>query len=230
MTETTTAEPLKITMRDLRPFCSQSDWRRHLSEPFTLGAYTYALDGTVNVRVPRIEGEADTENPDQLAAINTIEKIFATCADQVLAPLPFKMPPELPKVECGECEGRGTDCDCPHCDNDECKCTLCNGDGEVARSRRIIFEHVCIKERLLRRVAGLPGFQLGMPSEPQKADVINALRFTFDDGQGRAGDGLIAPMGSRAFANVSPEYTIIVAELVAEQAAAEAKTEETVAS
>ncbi|HYM33368.1 MAG TPA: hypothetical protein VEU47_18865 [Candidatus Cybelea sp.] len=105
---------------DLQQFCGNDIWRPYLHKPFRQNGYVYATNGHILVRV------ADDERyeiNDKIA----VEKLFAGLATAkfVAAPaviIPPKAGPQL--VECPNCDGRGTEHDCPDCD---CTCERCHG-------------------------------------------------------------------------------------------------------
>lgn len=116
---------------DLTPFCSKD--RHNLTRPWSLGDWTYAIDGFIGIRLPR---RADVpENPD---APEAVVKVFAP-ADRIAfrpltATIPLLTPPACRTCEgagwgisCAECGGSGEHgCDCEYCDR---RCKACDGDG-----------------------------------------------------------------------------------------------------
>lgn len=81
-----------MTPSDLKKFCGEEDTWRRLREPFSRGDFTYATDGRIGVRVPRIAEVTNEEGPD-------FEKLFLKTAPAVNSqPFPaVVVPPRGPK-------------------------------------------------------------------------------------------------------------------------------------
>jgi hypothetical protein len=111
-----------MTLDDLKKFCADDDSRLiELREPFTRGAYTYATNGEIAVRVPAIEGVA--ELPPKM--LPKLEELFSD-SNETWQKFAFTHAPS--DVECNICHGYCEhECNCGHiheCDN-------CNGKGKV---------------------------------------------------------------------------------------------------
>lgn len=164
----TTLEILDI---DLMPFCDD-DPSRCLDAPFSWGEWTYATNGHIAVRVPRL-----TEIPERQKAPNDkAEKIFSNNAATTYEPLPKV---DLTPSQCKQCGGRGRMHECPDC---ECECTLCYGSGEADQIVKI--GHLLFAGEYIRRMQALPGIEIG--NLPNKADDPLLFRFT-------SGEGLLMP-------------------------------------
>lgn len=116
---------------NLQQFCGDDQFRSYLNKPFSHGKFTYATNGHIMVRVPRLP-----DVPEQTKTGNW-EGPFASLASAAFTPLAHKPLPNLPAPgieDCGDCEGRGTDHDCPEC---TCECDACEGIGKQGGRVRI---------------------------------------------------------------------------------------------
>lgn len=125
-----------MTPADLQKFCSDEDTRYYLRAPFSRGDFTYATDGYIGVRVPRIADVTNEEGPD-------FEKLMSSTAPAVnTQPFPaVVVPPRGPKPlrPCKDCDGLGYIKQCSHCQGQgetdcyacghECGCEHCDGSG-----------------------------------------------------------------------------------------------------
>ncbi len=192
-----------MTATDLIKFCDPA--RPHIAQPFTIGEYTYATNGRVAVRVPKIE-----EVPENPKAPKTIPRLVENAAafNGETFPMPLLPPPDL--ETCKHCEGFGRFNTCPQCDGSgdvECnlghyhKCELCDGDGiradiggtnqceycdglgKVEKHTRINLGACSFSGVYLRPLAQLPGAIAICPNYTNPAAV------TFDGGH-----AIIMPM------------------------------------
>lgn len=114
-------------MLDLTPFCQHPGYgsRAYLVKPWSLGAWTYASNGHMAIRVPRRE-----DVPENSEAPASIETVFARADEATYVPLP---PIDIPKpkyVRCTVCKGQGWGDECQTCDGTgEHTCT-CGQDHE----------------------------------------------------------------------------------------------------
>jgi hypothetical protein len=191
-------------MMNLQPFCHPNRAYGSLSTPFSRGEHTYATDGHLIVRVPRL---ADVFERDNTPRVDHLGWNHAELED-------WANPPEIDQATlklCSVCKGSGKTNICPECDGDgeviaeshmreyEVVCKTCGGDGKIAGG-----EDVCdhclgngkdidnpvpwrgghVSGQLLARLSTLPGLQLSRYGEPTEV-----IRFKFD-----GGDGLVMPM------------------------------------
>lgn len=127
-------------MIDLKPFCERADsYRDYLHQPWSRGAFTYASNGHIAIRVPRRDDVPENEKaPD-------VEKIFREngVEDSATTSLPDVNVSALPKPtikmrrcrrcrgtrylrKCDECGGEGTlECDLGH----DHECETCDSKG-----------------------------------------------------------------------------------------------------
>lgn len=71
----------------LQKFCSTDSFRVNINKPFSQGEYTYATNGHIIVRVPRIEGIGEQEKSDKFKPVEP-EKLFAAIKDFPYHPIP----------------------------------------------------------------------------------------------------------------------------------------------
>ena len=162
-------------MVDLKKFCGTDTWRTYLHEPFSSGEYTYATDGHIIVRVPRVAaiGEVPrTPNP---------EKIFAPMPADGWRTLRVALPPVAPPKECGSCYD-GFEHDCPDC---TFECYECKGTGFVVAKVSNEIGGVIFDLKYIRMIAELPGVEIVI------TDGKSPAFFRFE-----GGDGVLMPMSS----------------------------------
>lgn len=132
---------MPITIETLMKFCGDKDGRYTLSVPWQHDGYTYATDGRVCVRVPRLLEcptlPPSTFGPPPAHNLGWSDPLGARIK------LPAE-PPPVKMVECYGCRGKGTapqtiDCEacngtgiveCEHCGGDM-ECDECDGDGGI---------------------------------------------------------------------------------------------------
>ena len=129
---------------DLQKFCSKDSIRININKPFSEGIYTYATNGHIIVRVPRIEGVGEQETSDKFNPVKP-EPLFASIPDY-----PYFTIPDIPEPsfdECSKCAGTGKVKVCPECDGDgevhfstrynnyDCDCETCGGDGVFVKGK-----------------------------------------------------------------------------------------------
>lgn len=121
---------------DLIKFCGQDLYRTYLNAPFSIGDFTYACNGHIAVRVPRLAEIGEVEN-----APTGIVGAFvpAEQGKDRAAPLPSISQPKTERcspcsgtgkvIPCEECKGEGSqECDMGH-DHD---CEECDGRGSMS--------------------------------------------------------------------------------------------------
>ena len=176
---------------------NSSDPRGYLRAPFTRGDWTYAMNGRIAVRVPKIDGMEIL--PDKHAS--KLEVLFeSVCFDACIA-----LPPLPPQEECSMCNGTGIAYECEECDGDgefehgshTYTCKECDGSAQVAYSGEIAV--ACRhcggtgKKRMkainvgrshfdlfyLHLINGLPGARFSPGAGP-----MDCAWFVFDGGEG----------------------------------------------
>lgn len=174
-------------MIDLQQFCDTSEYRPYMRKPFSRGVFTYALNGIIGVRVPRLADAPEQENPEKpnLAQIPWDDLIGE------VHPVALSLPPKKPKSveECPDCFD-GKEHDCPDCD---CVCESCDGTNKIEidgdRDHSIDLFGIPFDLKYVRLVAALPGIQIGKWPKPWRNGV--GLAFVFE-----GGTGLLMPLGS----------------------------------
>jgi hypothetical protein len=165
-------------MIDLKQFCSTEESRPYLHNPFSRGEYTFATNGHVLVRVPRLEGIAEQEKP---AAEKTFSDSYRDGPrGSLIADISL---PEKKQTECETCDGRGTEHDCPDCN---CRCDLCEGKGVIDVTTRLYVQigETYFDGKYISQLMKLPGMRFEAQPAPKRP-----ASFTFD-----GGDGVLMPV------------------------------------
>ena len=148
-------------MIDLQQFCSKDPMRPNLRKPFSRGKFTYATDGRIAVRVPRIADVPEQETPNP-------EKLFEEYFKDVPRGTIEVTVPEIKDdwQACRECDGSGKEHDCPDCTCGECE--DCGGKGRINRSPTVTISigAATYDARYMKQVLALPG--LRFPAAPPK--------------------------------------------------------------
>ena len=186
----------------LKKFVSQNDPREYMRSPFTRGEWTYATNGHIAVRVPKIDGVEILPEKH----IPNLEGLFQSAGDNEFISLPW-MPP---LKECPLCSGTGIAYECPECDGEgefehgthTYRCKECDGHGQVEYGSTGVsacrhcggtgverFKPVQVSEShfdlfYLRLINGLPGAKFS-PGAGQEGMAC----FVFD-----GGEGILMPM------------------------------------
>jgi len=210
-----------LTAIDLKIFCNPDDRRDALKAPFSDEKFTYATDGHICIRVPRIQG-VTSDSGVSLLKYMTFDHAEMTTWHFI--------PDEIPadkRSECKSCNGTGKVLTCPDCEGDgeveykffsksgksydlDHECPVCEGTGKLNGSAddrcedctgkgyiddpvpvRIEAVGLSISSHLLRRVQNLPGIMVA--AKEHRADELPPIRFRFD-----GGDGLIMPTRDKA--------------------------------
>lgn len=180
-------------MINLQAFCHVGRSRTYLSQPYSIGDYTYASNGFVAVRVARQDDAPENDEAPKLIA-----EILSGHDARRFGPLPVFDIQSPRRVRCGECHGQGSYNDCDECggsgehecDHSGCQhtheCHECEGtgasQGEVDTSRPVIKCETCIgtgfkpddrklspaenamfKVYLWNKLAALPGVEVEHP-------------------------------------------------------------------
>ena len=169
-----------------------------LKSPYSKGDYTYASNGCILIKVPRI--------PD------VPENVEAPDPEMLEYKEPKKWYPvkniEMPtSADCPECQGAGRNFCCPECHGDggicfdntynsyfvDCQscdgsgkvdfCEECNGTGKRIKPNPIYFNGVTFDQRYLSLLSELPDCEIGLISKTSRTPY----RFN-------GGTGIIMPM------------------------------------
>ena len=164
-------------MIDLQKFCCKPhDNRYNLEHPFSRGEWTYATNGHIAVRVPRVADSFD--NKDSPAA----ETLSWPTAGMKFTAAPKIEIPRLKEWECQTCDGRGSKHDCPDCN---CSCDVCFGTGQQIEKISVGVGPSVFNARYVSLALALPNLEFG------PLHKIEPVPFRFDGGQ-----GLLMPMRS----------------------------------
>ncbi len=200
---------MSLTLKQLQWFCAQaSDEREFLRKPFRRGAFVYATNGHIGVRVLGDGIKADEIPPDKLPSL---EVLFdrpppSALVDFPTVPLAAKCVSCKGKRtvrlgSCEDCNGDGTffhgqhEYDCKHCDGDgwtddysdgatveDRPCGNCNGLGRIGA--RHVVAAAGFQQVYLNWIARLPGPVLFAAGGPE-----DSAAFAFD-----GGNGVLMPM------------------------------------
>lgn len=191
---------------DLQKFCGNHGIHTWINQPFSDGAYSYATDGKLLIRVPRID-----EVPVGISFTQRVYTAF-TFADKQPPPVWQNIPAFILVYNaCPNCHGKGYFRLCRYCKGEGCSrcddglyavkkseklrpqeiidaCDECAGAGSVKDPGDIRMVNMTggitrISAILLDMIKDLPNVQIA----PYDSD--QAFRFKFD-----GGDGLLMPM------------------------------------
>lgn len=153
---------------DLQIYCGTDPCREYLTKPFTVGEFTYATNGHIMIRVPKVAGvPKQTKDSDWNGPLKAL-------ADTAFSPLAHGPVPEHPLGSCTKCDGRGTAHDCPDC---ECGCGACNNTGEAFPAISTTIRGHIYALRYIAMMLALPGVEVATETAPAMP-----LLFKFDGG------------------------------------------------
>ena len=155
----------------LQKFCSVDESRKVIMSPWSFGAWTYATDARVLIRVPRMAEVPEREGAPKADIIFT-----ATGCTEVFQELPAV--PEIKDEKCSKCDGEGAhECLCGNVHD----CEYCEGSGKVPGSSIRIKIGKCFASHIyLNLLKELPNVTI---AEPLKE--TQPFWFKFDGGEGR---------------------------------------------
>ena len=160
-------------MIDLKKFCSQ--WNQRYIVPWSRGDYTFATDGRIIIRLPRMADVLEKEDtPDALILWANV----LISGDPVSIPnLP---PPKL--VRCEDCLGESKEA--------IAECEECEGTGMIRAVQNTEVGGMTFADQYLELIKELPDYKF----YPVKYDFSLGFKappspFTFD-----GGDGLLMPV------------------------------------
>lgn len=192
---------------DLLQFCMVAETamraRYDLAEPFSRGQYTYATNGHILIRLPRIAEDAEGELK--------VEAVAEAISHANLSPLPKLTVPE--PAECPVCKGFGVVRPCKVC-NEGCK--RCDWGWIPARkphpdqenchkceARKVVYPEnswvyltarLAVDPRYYAMLSALPDVRVDltidcMSTSWERDQQIRGVSFAFD-----GGDGLVMPI------------------------------------
>ena len=192
-----------MTPEELKKFCAdEDDCRYYTHEPFSRGDYTYATEGHLIVRVPRLDlVETDRSREATKRLGEKVERMFAD-RNKAAELLPIPAVDLLPITTCGDCGGTGKNAECPECDGNkevefsnayhdyeftcetcngtgrvEGECDNCNGTGRVETFASTEVGNARFQNKYLHMIAALPNSKIA-------PDGNNGAYVTFDGGEG----------------------------------------------
>ena len=140
-----------MTLDELKKFCAAEDEiRLYLQSPFSKGEWTYATDGRIAARIPKVDGVGARDK------LHVIEELFANTLD-AWVPVPAVI--IRPDVNCEDCGGKKIireECNLGHMHEEAC--LNCNNNG--MRSGYDFMEHKtmignsCFQDRYLAIIQG----------------------------------------------------------------------------
>lgn len=189
---------------DLQQFCHPSRGGGKMSSPFSAGDYSYATNGHLIIRVPRVDDIPERDNAPGIGPLVWKHNDIADWHD-----LPEYESP--PAKTCVACDGSGYTEDCPECEGDgnvffsndhneysfDCKtcdgegvepsneedgelCEDCAGTGEIKHDTiPITWGKGYINAVLMEQIKDLPGLKLS-----DQGDGLTPWHFRFDGGEG----------------------------------------------
>ena len=193
----------------LKKFCATDAGHINLATPFSKGEYSYATNGYILIRVPRLADvpeRDDAPSTDSLFPYKDPPEWFALTeiAMPDVAPITEKTCPDCNGIvgeegaECPECDGDGIvefdnrysdyEIDCKTCDGEGKikKCETCNSTGkiEVKSLNPVAVGGAHFQLHYLLLLKELPNCKIGPAEKP-----MGQAPFQFD-----GGDGLLMPM------------------------------------
>lgn len=168
-----------ITIDSLLKFCGKftadgnSVW---LNTPFTIDDYTFATDGRILVRVPKLSGVSMLDASHINGVMEVTIPLDVPDHATVWEPLDAAVIPPFEKGDCMECFG-------DECDKQYCR--LCEGTGQSEKYVPVLLGNKKINSVYLRKIVDLPGLLLA----PNMTPRTGVMPFRFDGGR-----GLLMPM------------------------------------
>ena len=189
----------------LQKFCDQGNTK--MNAPFSYGGHTFATNGHIVVRVPRMPDVLEGGFLNEKAA-----EMFSTIPSDLSSMVSLPEFSEEDIEACRRCNGTGETAVCPECDGDgkitfstrfndyECECLSCHGYGEIRGKGQICGNcRGTGQEMSWKRIPlGNSGFSAGylrlmrenLPNVQILANApASACYFRFD-----GGDGFLMPM------------------------------------
>lgn len=159
-----------ITRDMLIPFCSTDEGRFWMHNPFTIELHTYATDGRIMVRVPRMAGVPDCDVHYSARVLEVAREIDCgpvqwTVLDTVVIP-----PPVMTKCEFFPCDD---------------PCGDCTPDGQYEKDVPVIVGNKKLNSIYLRKLQALPFVRIAATCTSREG----CAPFIFDYGA-----GLLMPM------------------------------------
>ena len=170
---------------DLKRFCDTEGYRHTLAEPWSTEKHTYASNGHIIIRVPRMADVPERSNAP---------KIDGTLLGEAFEYGPEKWYP-IPKItapkeqECPSCKGSGEITKCHECGCElpirDGVCSDCDGTGYILKHISVEVAGALFSDVYLYDIGRLEGAEIA----PRGA--MESARFRFN-----GGDGLLMPRKS----------------------------------
>ena len=167
-----------MNLEQLKTFCGIEKTRPKLLDPFSIGEFSFASDGRILVRVPKIESVA-------LAADENFAKQVGRVFSQPHNPNTVAFPTEIPAFDganvCQHCKGTGV-CDCKKCGRTYGGggCDACCGGLFNEIPQGVPFGNQIVSNFYLLKLKDLPGIQLF-----NGVDETSCMHFVFEGGEGK---------------------------------------------
>ena len=126
--------------KQLQQFCSKSRYEERKHTPFSVGEFSYATNGYLMVRIPRLD---DVPERDDALNLDRVAPSFAT-EIALWLPVPFIAP--IAYISCEVCGISGKAYQCPECEGDgsvdpdtkfnsynPVDCKTCEGNRQISR-------------------------------------------------------------------------------------------------
>lgn len=165
----------------LTPFCAR-ETGSPLAAPWTDGAFTYATDACILLRVPACQDVPAAPSPVTTSA-DEMFKSFAAPHAPKLEALPASVEKIAPLKTCPGCHGSGAVLTGK---GKPAICPLCEGEKQVVNRRAVQIGEWRFAAHYLARLATLPGIRIAPPGKK-----LAPLFFVFD-----GGEGLLMPVRS----------------------------------
>ncbi len=124
----------------LKKFCGDPNYNEKIGAPWSAGEFSYATNGFILVRVPRLAGIPERENTVNLKTLMDLnpepEEGYVEApgiADLAIPECPRCKGKETSPELCEECDGAGVVTLGNRYHDYECTCQTCGGDGEHGR-------------------------------------------------------------------------------------------------
>lgn len=165
----------------LRSFCTGNERRPITCRPWSVGAFSYATNGHIIVRLPRLGDVPPPEDQSIEKTAKNIDEWLAKLADVSRVPVPRVEIPKGKSWRCDKCDGRGTEHDCRDCG---CECDECNGTGTCHQPVMVAWRGTHLARDVWRLIAALPGSTIA--ASPPLPPIYDHVSFAFDGGVGIA--------------------------------------------
>lgn len=176
---------------DMQKFCGTEERVAEIRQPFTRGDFTYAANGHIMIRVPRLLDVGEIERAPHA------EKLFDKSPAMDLAPLPVMILPAPETEECPACTEGENIHDCPNC---TCSCETCDDKGEIEVQISCDLNGAIFATKYIQLIQTLPGVLFASPAPRDMA-----ARFTFEGG----GEGLLMPCRCHYEKRALPDGTTV---------------------